>query len=299
MRESLFNALVIVLLATPLGSQTPASSDEPIRIAPGVTPPRVIHKIEPEYSPEARADHVQGTVILQIVVNEKGRAADISVISPLGFGLDEQAQAAVSKWEFAPGMKASTPVKILASVEANFRLVGLWFDEKAERQRTALNVAVQTINRAKASPKAVGQAVQSIMDLGRQKFAPAMYLVGLWKIEGEHVSKDAAAGLDLIQKAAVKNYGPAIYEVAVRRIEGRDLPRDIEKGLQEMRVAATLGSRQAQFGLGNRYATGDGVPKEIDRARRYYRLCASQGVALCQYQLGRLLYDAPKRPERD
>jgi TonB family protein len=77
-----------------------------MRIGPGVTPPRLIHKTEPEYSPEARADHVQGTVILQIVVNEKGRATDISVISPLGFGFDEQAQTAVAKWEFVPGMKA-------------------------------------------------------------------------------------------------------------------------------------------------------------------------------------------------
>ena len=60
-----------------------------------------------------------------------------------------------------------------------------------------------------------------------------------------------------------------------------------------------MGSRQAQLYLGQRYETGDGVPLELDRARRYYRLCAAQALAICQYRLGRLLYDAPQRPERD
>ena len=100
--------MLLAAVTLPLGAQTPADLREPIRVGAGVTPPRLIHKIEPQYSPEARADHVQGTVILQIVINEKGRATDITVISPLGFGLDEQAQAAVEKWEFVPGMKAGT-----------------------------------------------------------------------------------------------------------------------------------------------------------------------------------------------
>lgn len=238
-------------------------------------------------------------MVLQIVVNEKGRAADISVLSPLGFGLDEQAQVAVEKWEFAPGMKGSIPVKILAIVEVNFRFVGRWFDEKAERRRTAFNVAWQTATRTNAGPAAVDRAVKSMLDLCRQKFVPAMYVVGLWKIDGEHVAKNATEGLDWIQKAADKNYGPALYEVALRHIDGRDLPVDPDKGLQEMRAAATLGSPQAQFYLGNRHETGDGLPREPDRARRYFRLCAAQGVALCQYRLGRLLYTAPDRPERD
>ena len=126
-----------------------------------------------------------------------------------------------------------------------------------------------------------------------------MYVAGLWKTDGDHVPKDAAEGLDLIQKAAAKNYGPALYEVAHRRIDGNGLPQDVDQGLKEMRAAATLGSPQAQFQLGNRYEMGDGVPRELDRARRYYRLCATQGVALCQYRLGWLLYDAQVRPERD
>jgi hypothetical protein len=42
-----------------------------IRIGPGVTPPRLLHKVEPQYFPDARADHIQGTVVLQLAVNRK------------------------------------------------------------------------------------------------------------------------------------------------------------------------------------------------------------------------------------
>ena len=271
---------VLLAIATEIITAQVAGSDDVIRIGPGVTPPRILHKIEPEYSPDARADHVQGTVIFQLVVNEKGRPTNISVISPLGFGLDERAQAAIEKWEFAPGMKDGKPVKILATVEVSFRFPQLWFDEKAEHQRSSFNVALQTLQGHDA--KAMDRAVKSVQDLSKQRFSAAMYMVGLWEISGDHVDKDPTDGLAMIQKAAAKNYGPALYEVAVRQIEGRDLPTDVTKGLEGMRQAAMLGSPQAQFYLGNRYEKGSGVPQEVDRARRYFRLCATKGLPLCE-----------------
>lgn len=292
--------LVLTLLALPsLNSQVPDSLEGAIRIGPGVTPPRLLRKVEPEYSPDARADHIQGTVVLQLAVNEKGRPVGISVISPLGFGLDERAQAAVETWEFAPGIKDGKPVKILATVEVNFRFPELWFEEKAEHQRTTFNVDLQTLKQGDASAKAIDRTVKSMQDLSRQHFPPAMYLVGIWETTGDRVTKDPDEGLALIERAAAKNYGPALYEIAIRQIEGRDIAKDVEKGLEIMRRASILGSPQAQLYLGNRYEAGTGVPRELDRARRYFRLCAAQGVPMCQYRLGRLLFDAPDRPERD
>jgi TonB family protein len=88
-----------------LNAQGLSSLDGAIRIGPGVTAPRLLHKVEPEYSPTARADHIQGTVVLELAVDEQGRPTGIHVISPLGFGLDERAQSAVETWRFTPGMK--------------------------------------------------------------------------------------------------------------------------------------------------------------------------------------------------
>jgi TPR repeat protein len=126
-----------------------------------------------------------------------------------------------------------------------------------------------------------------------------MYTVGTWQIKGEHLPKDPAEGLALIQKAAAKNHGPALYEIAIRQLEGRDLERDVKAGLNTMHEASVLGSPKAQFYLGGIYENGNGVERDIDRARRYFRLCAAQGLAVCQFRLGSLLLAASDRSERD
>lgn len=293
--------LVFLYAASLLDAQTPQPADGgAVPVGPGVTAPRIRRKVEPEYSPEALSQHIQGTVVLQITVDENGRAADVTVISPLGFGLDEAALAAVEQWEFTPGMKDGKPVKVMATIQVNFRFPTVGFDEKGEQQRTSFNTALQILRRPDASPGSIDKGVKTMQDLARHHFGPAMFLVGGWELSGEHqVTKDPADGLALIQNSADKNYGPALYDIAARLMDGRTLPQDTEKGLKMMRQASVLGSRSAQFDLGNRYETAKGVERDTDRARRYFRLCAAQGVPECEFRLARLLFNASGRPERD
>lgn len=89
----------------------------------GVSLPVPEYKPEPEYSEEARKAKHQGTVMLQIVVDEKGVPRDIRVVRKLGLGLDEKAIEAVSKWRFKPGMKDGKPVAVIATIEVSFRLL--------------------------------------------------------------------------------------------------------------------------------------------------------------------------------
>lgn len=93
------------------------------RIGGGVSAPSVIFKVEPEYSEEARKAKFQGTVVLFVVVDEKGNPKDLRVIRPLGLGLDQKAIEAVEKWKFRPGMKDGKPVPVQATIEVNFRLL--------------------------------------------------------------------------------------------------------------------------------------------------------------------------------
>ncbi|HTB16728.1 MAG TPA: energy transducer TonB [Bryobacteraceae bacterium] len=93
------------------------------RIGGGVSPPSILYKVEPEYSEEARKAKFQGTVLLFVVVDEKGNPRDIKILRPLGLGLDQKAVEAVEKWKFSPGKKDGKPVPVQAQIEVNFRLL--------------------------------------------------------------------------------------------------------------------------------------------------------------------------------
>jgi TonB family protein len=94
-------------------------------------PPRLHEKVEPEYSEEARIARLEGTVLLKIMVGTDGKASDLQVLRSLGLGLDENAVAAVSAWQFDPATKHGEPVDSTVKIEVNFRLL-----EKVERHLT-------------------------------------------------------------------------------------------------------------------------------------------------------------------
>ena len=93
------------------------------RIGGGVSSPRVLLRVEPEYSEEARKAKYQGTVLLAIEVWEDGLAHNVRVLRSLGLGLDEKAIEAIQKWKFSPGRKEGKPVRVAAQVQVSFRLL--------------------------------------------------------------------------------------------------------------------------------------------------------------------------------
>jgi TonB family protein len=104
----------------------PARSDTAsvaYKVGAGVSPPSVLHKVEPEYSEEGRAAGLQGTVVVQVVIGPDGVARDARVVRGLGLGLDEQAIEAISQWRFKPGVKDGVAVPVTATIEVNWRLL--------------------------------------------------------------------------------------------------------------------------------------------------------------------------------
>jgi TonB family protein len=102
----------------PLGPEETVSA-----IGNGVSAPAVMSKVDPEYSEEARAAKLSGTVRLSVVVDKEGVARNIRVVNSLGSGLDEKAIEAVSQWRFRPGQKDGQPVNVRATIEVNFQLI--------------------------------------------------------------------------------------------------------------------------------------------------------------------------------
>ena len=85
--------------------------------------PRLISRVPPEYSEEARRARLNGSVIVGVVVQPDGMPGDLRVIRPLGLGVDEKALDAVSRWRFQPGLKDGQAVPVKATVEVSFRLM--------------------------------------------------------------------------------------------------------------------------------------------------------------------------------
>jgi TonB family protein len=104
-------------------SPKPQKTAEASRTGNGVTSPALLRKIEPSYSPEARAVKAQGTVVLTVVIGTDGKAGDVRLSQGVGFGLDEQALDAVTQWTFEPGTRGGMAVPVQASIEVNFRLL--------------------------------------------------------------------------------------------------------------------------------------------------------------------------------
>ena len=95
-----------------------------MELSPDVTRPVLTKKVDPEYPPLARQKKIEGTVILQLLVNENGQVVDVKVLRKAGgsTGLTESAIAAVRKWVFQPAVKAGKRVKVQITYPIHFKL---------------------------------------------------------------------------------------------------------------------------------------------------------------------------------
>ncbi len=176
--------MAVLLLATASAAVGQDSSDQVLDLRPGITPPKIIHRVEPEYTQAALIAGIQGTVLISIVVNKQGLAQDLKVLSPLGFGLDEAAMRSIASWRFKPATKDAKPVNTRATVDVTFHTGAQGFDYKAEERRTKFNSLVSRLpQQTKGLPSS--KDIQAFQDLARQKLPAAVYVIGRWEFKGE------------------------------------------------------------------------------------------------------------------
>lgn len=85
-------------------------------------PPLILSKPVPRYTPLARAEHLQGDVVLRVVLSATGAIRVLNVVQGLGAGLDQAAQAAVRAIRFQPARRGARPVDATVLVRVSFRL---------------------------------------------------------------------------------------------------------------------------------------------------------------------------------
>ena len=92
-----------------------------VRLA-GADRPKLIKKVNPVYPKAALAEKLQGVVVLEGLIDEGGKVADVRVISSAAPALDQAAVEALRGWEYEPFQVAGKAKKVVFSVTITFAL---------------------------------------------------------------------------------------------------------------------------------------------------------------------------------
>ncbi|HSY48671.1 MAG TPA: TonB family protein [Thermoanaerobaculia bacterium] len=89
---------------------------------PGLKAAHTTRQEPASYPPIARAQRVQGSVIISALISETGRVLETKVVTGAPMGLTEAADQSVRRSTFAPGEKDGVRVKSWTTVRVDFRL---------------------------------------------------------------------------------------------------------------------------------------------------------------------------------
>ncbi|MDQ1451654.1 MAG: hypothetical protein QOK38_1520 [Acidobacteriaceae bacterium] len=87
-----------------------------------VKPPHLLTVLDPASSDYAQKNNIAGMVFLQMVVDAQGRPGEVTIVRPIGFGLDELAVDAVKRAQFRPGTLNGKPVTEVVNLQVTFRI---------------------------------------------------------------------------------------------------------------------------------------------------------------------------------
>jgi len=131
-RSEYFGVLLTAMLLSSLSAQTSSSSisagtrnDDPkwskyLIPENGTSLPIATDAPAVQYSKEAETNKIEGTVVLMIGINAKGKVEIAEVVKGLGYGLDEKALDTVKKWQFQPALQEGKPIAMVAKVDVSF-----------------------------------------------------------------------------------------------------------------------------------------------------------------------------------
>ncbi len=84
--------------------------------------PTILYKEKAKYTEIARTNHVQGTVVLNVVFSQEGNITNIKVIRGLPDGLTRKAIEAAQLIRFQPAVKDGNAVSVQGNLEFTFNL---------------------------------------------------------------------------------------------------------------------------------------------------------------------------------
>lgn len=93
----------------------------PIRVADLPVSPRKTVDVRPVYPEIARIARVEGTVVMEAVLDTSGRVTQLRVLTSVPM-LDQAALDAVRQWRYTPSLYGGHPVSVLMTITVRFTL---------------------------------------------------------------------------------------------------------------------------------------------------------------------------------
>jgi len=104
-------------------AQAPPTGAPAAAPAPQLVPARVLGQPRSlEYTPEARRLGIEGLIVLEIEIDERGRVVDVRIRKGLEDGLDRAVIRTVKTWTFAPATLAGRAIRSTSIRRARFEL---------------------------------------------------------------------------------------------------------------------------------------------------------------------------------
>lgn len=111
---------IVGVIDAPPGT-TLGSVPERVRVSAGVERLLLQSMVDPVYPPDAKAQRIQGIVILKVTIDRQGNVHDVEIIGGPMI-LAAAATDAVKQWKYRPYLLNATPVEVESEVQVNFSL---------------------------------------------------------------------------------------------------------------------------------------------------------------------------------
>jgi TonB family protein len=217
---------------------------------------------KPQYPQEAFEQKIEGTVVLEMLVDADGRVHPRRILTSV-LALNAAAIDCVREWRFNPATKGGKPVATMAHAPVGFRIR----DTAPKRRHTKSDFV----------------AGQKACDDGSRE---ECYKTGLAYARSDGVTGNAVSAAELFKRACDSGFAEACGALGWAYDSGFGIERDLVQAVALHRAACDGKVAEGCYSLGMAYARGEGTEKDLAAAARFLRLACDSGFKMaCREKL--------------
>jgi TonB family protein len=110
-------------LALRMDVKAPASDDaKPAKLKVKVGDLTIVNRVMPAYPPDAKADHVTGSVLLSATIGKDGTVQHLKLTQSVRADVDQSAMDAVRQWTYKPYLLNGDPIEVETTITVVYTL---------------------------------------------------------------------------------------------------------------------------------------------------------------------------------